>query len=194
MKGVVFTHFTEMVEDTFGFDVMDQLLNETDLPSGGSYTAVGTYDHSEIVQLVLKLAEVTNTEVGFLLNAFGKYLFVQFAKSYAQFFEGCPNAFEFLESIENYIHVEVLKLYPDAELPRFETTILNEGKTLKMVYHSDRSMADLAMGLIESALAHYNEAAEIKRNDLEANGKKVEFLITKVENERNRKVEREVAA
>lgn len=29
-------------------------------------------------------------------------------------------AFQFLKNIENYIHVEVRKLYPDAELPTFE--------------------------------------------------------------------------
>ncbi len=194
MKGIVFTHFMEMVEETFGFEVVDQLLEETDLPSGGAYTAVGTYDHSEMVALVFKLSEVSKTGVDKLLKVFGKYLFGQFAKSYAHFFEGSKNAFDFLLSIENYIHVEVLKLYPDAELPKFETSIIDEGKTLKMVYSSERRMGDLAQGLIESALDHYQEEAMIRRNNIELNGKKVEFLITRVKNERSRTLEKEVGA
>ena len=194
MKGVVFTHFTEMVEETFGFEVMDRLLLESDLPSGGAYTSVGTYDHSEMVTLVVKLSEVTNTEISFLLKTFGKYLFGQFAKSYAHFFVDCDNAFDFLESIENYIHVEVLKLYPDAELPTFETSILNDGNTLKMVYTSDRRMGDLAEGLIESALAHYKEEAEVKRVSLNGDGRQIEFYITRIANGQSRNLEAEMAA
>ena len=52
MKGIIFTEFFDLVEKTFGFDVAERLLDECDLPSGGAYTAVGTYDHSEILTLV----------------------------------------------------------------------------------------------------------------------------------------------
>ena len=47
MKGVVFTEFIEMVEDKFSADIADQIIEEADLPSGGVYTSVGTYDHAE---------------------------------------------------------------------------------------------------------------------------------------------------
>ncbi|MEN9659428.1 MAG: hypothetical protein RL571_2893 [Pseudomonadota bacterium] len=35
----------------------DQLLNEPDLPSGGIYTAAGTYPHSKIISLINALSE-----------------------------------------------------------------------------------------------------------------------------------------
>ncbi len=45
MKGVVFTEFIEMVEDQFSADMVDDIIDDAQPPSGGAYTAVGTYDH-----------------------------------------------------------------------------------------------------------------------------------------------------
>lgn len=180
MKGIVFSEFLEMVEGYFGYEMVDSLLMENDLPSGGAYTAVGTYDHQEMVTLVVGLSKKTQKPVPHLLNAFGQYLFGTFVKSYPAFFQKAPNAFDFLESIENYIHVEVRKLYPDAQLPRFTTRRIHD-KSLEMIYHSDRSMGDFALGLIEKTIEYYGEKADISREDLIDNGSKVKFLITKNE-------------
>jgi Haem-NO-binding len=53
MKGVVFTEFIEMVEDRFSPEMADRIIERAKLPSGGAYTTVGTYDHGEMIQLVL---------------------------------------------------------------------------------------------------------------------------------------------
>ena len=42
MKGIVFTEFLEMVEAQFGLDTVDAIIENSDLPSRGAYTAVGT--------------------------------------------------------------------------------------------------------------------------------------------------------
>ncbi len=176
MKGIVFTEFFEMVDKMFGDEMSDKLIENTDLPSNGIYTAVGTYSHSEIVALLFKLNEYTGVEIGVLLNTFGKYLFDTFLKGYPGFFEVADNAFDFLESIQNYIHVEVLKLYPDAQLPKFSTEIKDES-TLEMVYESDRKMADLAEGLMEKSLEYYKENAEIIKRPMVEDHSKVLFII-----------------
>ena len=51
MKGVIFTEFLGMVADRFSEDMVDDIIEASDLPSGGAYTAVGIYDHGEIVAL-----------------------------------------------------------------------------------------------------------------------------------------------
>lgn len=178
MKGIVFTEFLEMVEQTHNYDLVDELLTENDLPSGGVYTAIGTYQHQEMVTLVVSLSEKTQTPVPDLLRAFGKYLFGTFESGYPSFFTAAPDAFSFLESIENHIHIEVKKLYPDAQLPRFKTKRVDE-KTLEMIYYSDRSMADFALGLIEKTFEHYKEGVSILREDLVENGSEVKFILTK---------------
>ena len=51
MKGVVFTEFVEFAEEEFGLGVADDMISRCTLPSGGAYTAIGTYDHRELVQM-----------------------------------------------------------------------------------------------------------------------------------------------
>lgn len=178
MKGIVFTEFIEMVEDKFSIQVADRLLDECDLPSGGIYTAVGTYDHHEIVSMVVKLSEISGIPVPGLINAFGQYLFPRFHALYPNFFEGVNNAFDFLESIDSVIHIEVLKLYPDAELPKFDSYRPNS-ETLVMTYYSDRHMGDLAEGLIQACVNHYGEPYEVHRENLQEPGQPVRFTIRK---------------
>lgn len=178
MKGIVFTEFLEMVEDQFGFTTADQIVTNADLPSGGVYTAVGTYSHTEMVNLVINLSKETELAVPDLLKAFGKHLFGRFAEGYGHFFEGVHSTFEFLSRIENYIHIEVRKLYPDAELPSFDTTLLSE-KHLQMIYRSERGFADFAEGLILGCIQHFGESMEIQRENLDPKMREVKFLIIK---------------
>lgn len=178
MKGIVFTELLEMIEAKFGYTTVDELLNETDLPSKGIYTAIGSYDHSEIVILVTKLSEKSNIPVPDLVYVFGRHLFIIFTKSYAHFFNHATGAFDFLGSVENYIHVEVKKLYPDAQLPHFKITQLTD-KKMEMIYSSDRKMAALAHGLIDECFAFYNETAEVSITPLTDDGSRVVFEIVK---------------
>jgi hypothetical protein len=176
MKGIVFTEFLDMVEKEFGYEVVDHIIEESKLDSGGVYTSIGTYPHSEIVQLLMNLSSKVLVKPTLLLKAFGKYLFETFAKSYPQFFSAVDNAFDFLKSIDNHIHVEVLKLYPDATLPKFNTFLEDENE-MRMVYRSERKMAALAEGLMEKSIEFYNQKAEITTKNLSEDGTEVEFRI-----------------
>jgi len=178
MKGIVFTEFLDMVEQEFGYTLVDQIITESDLPSNGIYTAIGTYDFSEMIQLLTGLHKHTKIPVPTLLNSFGQYLFGTFIKVYPHFFEMVDSAFQLLESIEKHIHVEVLKLYPEAELPSFETELVSP-LHLNMIYRSERKMADFAEGLIQKALEHYNEEATITNTALNSDGSEVLFSILK---------------
>lgn len=178
MKGIVFTEFLEMVEREFGLIIADKIISKSSLKSQGVYTAVGTYNHSEMVQLVTHLSEEINVPPDQLLLTYGEHFFQVLADSYPGFFKGVPNAFAFLSSIENYIHVEVLKLYPDAELPRFDIIRLNEN-TLEMTYHSERKMAAFARGLLNSAVLFFKESIKIESEDLSGNGSIVKFTLHK---------------
>lgn len=153
MKGIVFTEFVDMVEARFSADMVDDIIDDAALPSGGVYTAVGTYDHAELVSMVVALSQRTGVAVPDLVRAFGRHLFGRFHAGYPGFFAGVTGAVPFLAGIEDVIHAEVLKLYPDAQLPRFECTLLPDG--LAMVYRSPRHFDDLALGLIEGAVAHW---------------------------------------
>jgi len=181
MKGTVFTEFLEMVEDKFSMDMADRIIEASDLPSGGVYTAIGTYDHQEMLQLVTHLSQETGIAVPALVQTFGHYLFGRFVTIYPHFFVGISSAFDFLQRIENYIHVEVRKLYPDAQLPGFEYDTSEPGR-LVMTYRSTRPFADLAEGLVRGCIQHFGEKIQLRREDL-ANGQgtAARFWLTKEE-------------
>lgn len=178
MKGIVFTEFLDLVEQKFGYAVVDQLLTKSNLPSGGIYTAVGTYDHSEMVELVRNLSAYANVPMPDLMRLYGNHLFPILMKSYLYFHEQALTPFDLLDSIENYIHVEVRKLYPDAELPHFETEYRDDYKLI-LKYSSERKMADLAHGLIEATFEYFKQSASIIRENVDPGGGSVRFIIEK---------------
>lgn len=181
MKGIVFDEFTGMVEEQFGDTMLDEIIEENadKLSSGGAYTAVGTYDHAELIALVSSLSIKTNTPVADLVKAFGLHLASVFTVKFSGFFEECSNTFEFLKKIDNHIHVEVKKLYPDAELPKFSFTEMSE-EQMELLYESTRGFADLALGLIEGTSNFYQEKITIEKHDESTDGKQiVRFIISK---------------
>ena len=167
-----------MMEATHDYELVDRVINQVNPASGGAYTTVGTYDHSELVALVVNYAEITRQPVEEVLRLFGHHLFGVFLNNYPDFFNPALDAFGFLRSIDNYIHIEVAKLYPEARLPRFTTTDKGKG-CLEMIYISERKMAALAQGLIEKTMEHYGEQAEISMQMINSDGSKVKFTIVK---------------
>lgn len=178
MKGIVFTEFFEMVEEKFGYEMVDKIITTSNLESEGIYTAIGTYPFSEMVQLLMSLSRESKTDPNVLLKVFGEYIFDTFLKLYPQFFENSDNTFDFLKSIDNYIHVEVKKLYPDAALPRFNAKEDEKGN-LVLIYSSERKMGAFAHGLIEKSIEHYKEDLTVSLESQNEDGSEIKFYISK---------------
>ena len=164
MKGIVFTEFFGMVETVFNADMIDNIIDDCDLSTDGAYTSVGTYPHTELLQLVNALSNHSGIDVKDLVYQYGHYLFARFYAFMPSFFEKPNNAFEFLESVHDTVHVEVRKLYPDAQLPNFITSRMDEN-TLTMIYESQCPFADFAHGLMAGCIDHYGDDIEITFED-----------------------------
>ena len=176
MKGIVFTEFLELVEDKFGIDTVDAILDKAAPASGGSYTSVGTYDHQELVAMIVALSEVTSTPIPALLEVYGRHLFTRFVAGFPAFFEGVDDPLAFLASVEEHIHVEVRKLYPDAELPTFDHEEIDGG--LELTYRSPRPFGPFAQGLIEGCIEHFGKDYSVEANDETADDMtQVRFVI-----------------
>ena len=153
-----------MIEKNYGLDTVDSIIAACELESGGAYTAVGTYPHEEILSLLGALSSELSVPIPQLLFTFGEYLFFRFSKAYPSFFNKGGSCFDFLCGIENVIHTEVRKLYPEAQLPRFELSQQGEGE-LKMIYFSERQLEDLAEGLISGCIKYFEEDISLKRGE-----------------------------
>lgn len=175
MKGMIFTEFFSLVESAFGADMVDDIIDDANLPNGGAYTAVGTYSCDELIAMVVALSQRSGMAIPDLVKTFGTYLFGRFVVLYPRFFDGVTDSFEFLKGIEDIIHAEVLKLYPDANLPKFDIEMIDDA--LVMTYSSKRHFADLAEGLIIGSAQHFQDDFQITRTALDQD--RTEFRIVR---------------
>ncbi|MBU0654574.1 MAG: heme NO-binding domain-containing protein [Gammaproteobacteria bacterium] len=183
MKGLVFTEFLEMVESRFSPAMVDDIIDDADLPSDGAYTSVGTYPHSEMLALVESLSKNLNVAIPELIRLFGHHLFHSYVMHHSTLFEGKQDVFDFLEQLEHLHRIEVHKLYPDAVFPTFRA-IRTEKYKLLLTYQSHRPFAQLAKGLIEGCLEYYQVEAKIETIDHSAGkGTHVDFHITRTDME-----------
>ena len=178
MKGVVFTEFLEMVELEHGLRTVNHIIETAELPHAGAYTSVGTYDHNELIRLATALSRFKRVEAPDLVRSFGAHLFTRFAEQYPQAFAGVSRTFDFLSRVDGYIHVEVRKLYPDAELPVFSHERPTP-ETMRLHYSSTRPFADLAHGLIQACVDHFQEDIELSREEEEGQrGTQATFVLS----------------
>lgn len=176
MKGIVFTEFLQLVEDKFGLEMVDQIIEESNLPSNGVYTAIGTYEFSEMLSLITNLSKNTNIKTDDLLLIYAEHFFGVLASGYPQLIEKYTDPLDLLESIENHIHVEVRKIYPSAELPTFKV-LERTPDSLAMIYKSSRAMYSFGLGLMHKTFEHFNKKAVITCDKLKDDGTEVKFMI-----------------
>ncbi|MCH9816048.1 MAG: heme NO-binding domain-containing protein [Actinomycetia bacterium] len=165
MKGIVFNDFLEMVEEDFDVVQLDLIMQTADLPGDGVYTSVGNYDYSELLGLIVAASEVTGVAIPALLYAFGHHLFQTLGKRFPELLAPMTGAFDLFLGIEDIIHAEVRKLYPDAELPRFECALVTPNQ-MTMLYESPRRLAVLAHGLIDAGAEHFDEDISVTAENL----------------------------
>ena len=176
MKGVIFTELLDLVEDRFGYDAVDSMIGAANLENDGAFTSIGTYDHRELLKMVVALSMQLDVEVPVLVKAFGKHLFKSFSSKYADKIAGMTSAFDLISNVDGFIHVEVRKIYPDAQLPEF-TYERPDGDTLVVKYRSQRPFADVCEGLIEQCVEHFKENITIVRENKNDDGTAANFIL-----------------
>lgn len=157
MKGVVFDILRDMVEENYGLEGWQAILEASG--SHGLYVASKTYDDHELMSLVAAASEITKIPTFDLIFAFGEFMVSGFQQRFPKFFE-TESFIKFLISVDKIVHVEVRKLYPDAVLPTFDYSD-EEPEKLTMIYKSPRKLCRLAEGLISGSAQYFNQKYEL---------------------------------
>ena len=178
MKGVIFTEFLELVEKKFGLAMVDKIIGQSNLASEGIYTSVGTYEFGEMLQLITHLSTNTDISVDDLLLVYSEHLFAALIKSHPNLVSHYKDPMDLLASIENHIHVEVQKIYPDAQLPTFDLEERTDSKMV-MIYKSDKALYMLGKGLMLETFKLFKVPVEITFDKLNEEGTEVRFVINK---------------
>ncbi|MCC5973493.1 MAG: heme NO-binding domain-containing protein [Rubellimicrobium sp.] len=169
MKGIVFVELLAMAEDAFGEASVDRVIDQAALPSGGAYTSVGNYPCEELMTLIRGFSAHSGIPGAELQRLFGDWMMQSFGRHYPGLFAGKGGSLDMLAAIEGEIHVEVRKLYPDAELPSFDA-VRHGADVMDLTYRSPRPLADFCEGLIEGCVARFGQTAEITRIDRDHDG------------------------
>ncbi len=179
MQGMIFTEFLRMVDTYYSPEITERIIQLSNTETGGAYTSVGNYSHTELVSLIVALSEQEDRPVKDLIRSFGSYLLGQFSEQYPDYFIAHTDVFNFLDHIGKHVHTEVMKLYPDSSPPKIETNRIDQD-ILELIYSSHRELGDAAHGLIEGALEYFETDATVQRNQLEEGSNTcIRFLITR---------------
>lgn len=175
MKGIILSEFVEFIEHELGEDTAQRIIDDSMVQSDGAYSRVGLYDYQELLQLLTQAVTETKIEATVLLDRFSHHLFSVFKRDYSVFFEGVESAAEMLKQIDEHIHVEVKKLYPDAELPSFSYT--QDGTILTLSYQSPRPLALVAQALVGACLKYFGDNEELLKSNIADDQKSAHFII-----------------
>lgn len=176
MKGIVFNILEQVVSDRYGEDTWETLLEKARVE--GIYTAVGSYEDTEMLALVAAASDALATPADDILRWFGAAAMPVFVEKYPQFFVPHTTTRSFMLTLNEVIHPEVRKLFPGAYAPEF-TFVERDDDALELGYHSHRQLCSFAEGLILGAAAHFGETVTIEQTSCQKQGAENCILVVR---------------
>lgn len=161
MKGIIFNVVEDAVTKLHGASAWDDILDHAEV--SGAYTALGTYPDAELMSIVGSACELTGADQIDLLRVVGRAILPDLAAHVDDVVDHNGTAFEFLAVIDDVIHVEVRKLYPDAATPTIKTRSIDD-HSIEVTYGSARGLWALAEGLILGAGDLFNQPLIVTRH------------------------------
>ncbi len=157
MKGIVFNILEALIVEKFGDETLEEVYASVQF-SGDvlPFISPGTYPDSDLYDMVTFLSQKTSIPVGDLLFEFGKFMFPVFYNKYPVFFKDIDTPIEFLESLNEVIHVEVKKIFEAAVPPRITVKLIQENQ-IRLYYYSERKLCRLLEGLLDGLALHFNK-------------------------------------
>ncbi|ESP93474.1 MULTISPECIES: heme NO-binding domain-containing protein [Pseudoalteromonas] len=177
MKGVIFRCLEELVIETKGMDLWEQLL-EQHCPTDRVYISAQSYPDEELVALATSVSKALNLNMPETLKAFGTYLFSFLAKKHTSIVKEFHSFEQLILSIDKVIHSEVQKLYDEPNLPMIDATVV-DSETIKLIYNSPRQLCFCAEGLIYGCAQHFNESVDIQQTTCSHHGDSMCTFIIK---------------
>ena len=178
MRGSMFVDFLALVEEKYGVETVDQIIARLgdELSTGGAYTSVGNYPHGELLAMATTLSSLQSASMEAIIGEFARHLMGEFRRLHGEYFDQAKDAFDFLMSIGEQIHIDVRKLYPDARPP--EVNGENRGDdAMYLSYRSHRPLSELALALVNETATEFGEAMDVEILSQSDDGTALELLM-----------------
>lgn len=148
MKGVIFNVLESFIVDGWGEQAYDDILAMCPLSTKGVFVGPATYPDADLFAIVGQACARLGVPLPVALRAFGKYLGPRLAARVPTLVAAHHHPKSFLMAIDDIIHVEVRKLFRDAQPPRLTTTDTGPD-SLTVHYASSRNLCGLVSGLLD---------------------------------------------
>ncbi len=144
MKGVLFNVVEDVVTEAMSADAWDHVIERAGVD--GAYTSLGDYPDGELLKLVESTSRAASLTTDDTLRLAGRNGFKHLVRRAPRLLEGLDDWRSVLASLDEIIHPEVRKIYPDAKVPRFDTEARDGAMLLH--YQSERGLCVLAEGMV----------------------------------------------
>ncbi|MFC1571400.1 heme NO-binding domain-containing protein [Candidatus Margulisiibacteriota bacterium] len=154
MKGIIFNLLEAFMKEILGEEKSLEIMEKLPLKTKEPFVGPGTYPDEDLLAIVKKVMEATRLPLDAALRKFGKFCIPVLAAKFPQFLKPHDNPKDFLKSVDNIHHMEVVKLYKDSTPPHF--TLKDPAPDrLIMEYRSKRKLCKFMEGLIEGVAEYY---------------------------------------
>ena len=167
MRGIIFRTYLNFIKEKFGYEKLDEILQEDTYPNDGGFSSAGNYSSRYLTSLVSNSMHLYDNSKDKVLEAFGRFSFQHLLDRFKKSYDGSitplhtNNAYDFLESL-NIIHFDELKkLYPEAHFPKFDIQRIDV-EHIVIEYSSPRNFPYLVNGLIKGCLEYFNDDSTLK--------------------------------
>jgi hypothetical protein len=169
MKGVIFDLVEEFIIEISDEETFEEIFSDCNFITEEPFVGPGTYPDEDLMELLNKAITKLDIPLPDALRSFGKGSFPNLVKKIPPSFVDFEHPKTFLMTVENIVHVEVRKLYIDANPPRFDFED-NHPDHLVINYESSRRLYDLMDGLIEGVGEYFNSPIKYSREIAERYG------------------------
>ncbi len=154
MKGIVFNLLEQFITDKLGDERLEEVLEGSPLKTKEPFVGPKTYPDEDLSAIITTASRVSGITEPELVRRFGRFCFPKLAEKYPLFLEPHRHPKPFLKSVDGIIHVEVKKLYLDAEPPEFTYEDPAEDRLI-IKYRSKRRLCRFMEGMIEGVADFY---------------------------------------
>ncbi len=169
MSGLIFVSFIQMIEENFGLEILQTIIEKGKLKSEGVYVRGDSYDKKEFFILLNALSSEINMSKRDILKMYGESLSDYLNDTYPEFFEG-KNLKSVLLNLNNVVTKDLKLIYRDIYLP---VVNINEDGTKKVVieFVCSAGREDVLEGFIRGVGRLYSESFYLNKSINQVNQK-----------------------
>lgn len=155
MKGVIFNLLEDFVTTTWGEVAYEEILARCPVHTRGPHVGPSTYPDADLMAIVGAACARLGVTTDQALHAFGAFATAPLIARLPRELIPFDHPRDLLKAVDDVIHLEVRKLFRDAEPPRITHHDDGDPDRLTLYYASRRQLCPLLTGLLDGAARHY---------------------------------------